>query len=73
MFHSRKINTKINKLYERCIRFVYSDITFEELLDKASSTTIHMKNIKTLAFEMYKVANGILPEIMKTFLTFAEK
>ena len=27
MFHSRKLNNKINKLYERCLRIVYSDNT----------------------------------------------
>ena len=32
MFHSRKLNNKINKLHERCLRIVYSDNTssFEE-------------------------------------------
>ena len=27
MFHSRKVNNKINKLHERCLRLVYSDDT----------------------------------------------
>ena len=33
MFHSRKLNNKINKSHERCLRIVYSDNTssFEEL------------------------------------------
>ena len=66
MFHSRSLNNKINRLHERCLRIVYNDKqpTFEELLDKDNSVSIHHNNIQTLAIEMYKVANGIAPEIM---------
>ena len=47
MFHSRKVNSKINHLQERSLRIVYNDyITwFEDLLKKDSSFKIHHKNI----------------------------
>ena len=47
MFHGRKINDKINKLHERAIRIVYNyTITsFEELLVKDKTITIHHQNI----------------------------
>ena len=43
MCHSRLMNNKINRLHEKCLRIVYSDKTssFEELLDKDGSVTIH--------------------------------
>ena len=47
MFHSRELNNKINRIYERSLRLVYSDktSTFKELLDKDKSVSVHHKNI----------------------------
>ena len=66
MCHSRTLNNKINRLHERCLRIIYSDkiSTFKELLEKDNSASIHYRNIQALAIEMYKVANGVSPEIM---------
>ena len=43
MFHSRTLNNRINKLHERALRLVYKDsqLTFEQLLEKDNSFTIH--------------------------------
>ena len=64
MFHIRTLNNKINKLHERALRLVYKDenLTFEELLHKDNSMTIHHRNIHKLAIEMYKVKNNISPK-----------
>jgi len=66
MFHSRKLNNRINHLHERALRLVYQDneATFAELLKKDQSFTIHERNIQTLAIELYKTINNISPEIM---------
>ena len=66
MFHSRKLNNRINKIHERSLRIIYDDskLTFRELLDKDNSITIHERNIQILAIELYKVVNGMSPEIM---------
>ena len=67
MFHSRQINTKINNLHYRALRMVYMDenSSFEELLQKGGSVTIHHRNLQTLATEMFKVSNGMAPSFMK--------
>ena len=54
MFHSRKINEKINKLHERALRVVYSDdnLTFEQLLEKDNSFDIHDRNLQKLAIHV---------------------
>ena len=61
MFHSRKLNNRINRIHERALRIVYKDdkSSFEELLAKDDGVTIHERNIQTLAIELYKVANGL--------------
>ena len=70
MFHSRKLNNRINNIHERALRLVYNDYTssFQNLLDKDDSVSIHIRNIHTLAIELFKVANFMSPEIMKHIL-----
>ena len=68
MFHSRTLNNRINKLHERGLRLVYkdSDLTFEELLHKDKSFTIHQRNLQNLATEMYKVYNNLSPSLVQS-------
>ena len=66
MCHSRANNSKINRLHERCLRIIYSDkqSSFEALLEKYSSVSIHNRNIQIFATEMFKIKNDLSPEIM---------
>ena len=66
MFHSRKLNNQINQVHERALRLIYKDnnLTFDELLIKDKSFTIHERNLQLLAIEMFKVKNKISPKIM---------
>ena len=45
-----------------CVSFIMTN--FEELLAKDSYVSVHHNTIHALAINMYKVANGISPEIM---------
>ena len=67
MMHSRKLNNKISRLHERCLRVTYDDglSSFEELLERDNSVSVHNRNIQFLAIELYKVFNDICPDIMK--------
>ena len=67
MFHSRKINNKINRLHERALRMVYIDYnsSFEQLLAKDNSVSVHHRNIQKLAIEIYKVQNNLSNKINK--------
>ena len=66
MFHSRNLNNKINRIHEWALRLVYQDnLSFSELLNLDNSVTVHQKNLQVLVTEIYKVKNGIAPEIMK--------
>ena len=66
MFHSRALNNKINRLYEKALRIVYGDFKskFDELLEKDSYFSIHHRNIQTLAFEIFKFLNGLSSQII---------
>ena len=67
MFHSRGLNNKINSLHERGLRTTYGDksSSFQDLLKKDNSVSIHHRNIQALATEIFKVKNNIAPEIIK--------
>ena len=68
MFHSRILNNRINRLHERALRLVYknSTLSFEELLQKDNSVTIHHRNSQKLATEMIKIISNHSVPIMKT-------
>ena len=61
MFHGHKINYKINRLQERALRLIYNAhiSSFEELLSKDGTFTIHEQNIRNLAIEMFKALNDL--------------
>ena len=67
MFHSRALNHRINRIHERAQKLVYKNptLTFEELLVKVNSSTIHDRNLQRLATEMYKIINENSPSVMK--------
>ena len=75
MFSFRRSNNLINRIHERSLRTFYNDTgsTFQELLQRNRSVSIHHKNIKTLTTEVFKVVNSIGPPIMKTFSLFQGK
>ena len=66
MFHSRDLNNRINRLHERALRLVYKNknLTFEDLLKKDKSLSIHHRNLQKLATELYKVKNNLSPTLM---------
>ena len=66
MFHSRKLNSRVNKLHKRALTIVYQDYasSFTELLEKNNSTALHNRNIQLLATELFKVKNGLSPAFM---------
>ena len=64
------MNRKINHVHERALRLVYRDLnsTFEELLNRDKSVSIHHRNIHQVAIEMYKVKNNLsLPLMQELF------
>ena len=67
MCHSRENNKKINRIHERYLRIIYNDkrSSFNALLEKDGSVSIHERNIKILAAEMFKVSKNLAPPQMQ--------
>ena len=73
MFCSRTLNHKINKLHERALRIAYKDYksSFYDLLEKDCTVTIHQRNLRSLATEMYKISHNLCPTFMNEMITEA--
>ena len=56
------------------LRIVYNDeeLSFQEMLNKDGSVTIHHRNLQKLAIEMYKIKNQISPIPIQKLLTVKE-
>ena len=66
MFHSRRVNSKINQVHERSLRSVCQDniSSFEELLKRDKSFNTHQTNIQSLAIELFKIKGNLSNNIM---------
>ena len=64
---NRELNNRINRIHERALSLVYQDhiLSFSELLEKDNSVTTHQRNVQVLATEIFKLKNGLAPEIIK--------
>ena len=71
MLHSRQNNNKIKHLYGRCLRLIYNDelSSYEEILEKSGSVSIHHKNIQGLAIEIFQIKHRQSPEIVSDIFT----
>ena len=66
MFHSRILNSKINRLQERALRIVNDNTySFDQLLEKDNSVRIHTENLQYLAIEMYKIKHKMSLKLCK--------
>ena len=75
MFHSRKLNERINHIHKGLLRIVYKDFesSFQDLLIEDNSLKIHHRNLQKLVTEIFKVKNGLSPELMNDNFEFIEK
>ena len=66
MFHSCKIDHKINKIHEKALRLAYKDmvLTFEQLLAKNKSVTTHERSLQSPIFETFKTKSHLNPDLV---------
>ena len=64
---TQKKNTKkLEKIQERARRFVYDDFNsgYEELLIKANIPSLHIRRLRTIAIETFKILNKMSPPVL---------
>ena len=64
MFHSIKLNNKINRLQKVCLAYSGRISSYDELLDKDNSLPIHQKNLQKLATELFKTYTWMAPQVI---------
>ena len=66
MWSDRASDNRINHLYEHALRTVYNGnmSTFKKLLEKDNSVTIHVRNLRILAAELYKTKENLAAPLM---------
>ena len=67
MFSYASSLKKIENLQKRALRFLYNNyqLSYEELLDKANSSTMNVKILRILCVEIYKTINNLNPSFME--------
>ena len=62
---------KIEKVQERALRFINNDFTssFQDLLSFTSTVPLHVRRMKQMATEVFKIVNGMSPEYIKDRIT----
>ena len=76
MFHSRKMEHSTNSIHKKALKLVYQDshdLTFQELLGKDKSVSVHQKNLQLLATEIFKSKTGVSSELMNDIFHFVER
>ena len=66
MFCSRSFDNRINRIHEKALRIVYNDrqSSFDELLEKDNSVSIHTRNLQLLIIEIYKIKHNLSPPLV---------
>ena len=75
MSHSRMMEHRIHSIHKRALKLVYQDshdLTFQQLLAKDKSVSVHQKNPQLLATEIFKSKTGASPELMNDIFHFVE-
>ena len=69
-FCSAANTKKIEKIQERALRYVYCDYTssYDELLDKAKMPSLHIRRIRSMALETFKILHDLAPPVLSDLI-----
>ena len=73
MFHSRTMNNRINTLYEKALKLIYTNklsLSLYHLLKEDKSVKMHQKSLEIHATEIYKVKNDLRLKLWQVFFIF---
>ena len=69
-FFSQSSTKKPEKIQERALHFIYNDYssTHHDLLKTANTEHLHVKRIKEMACEVFKIVNNIAPSFIQNLI-----
>ena len=70
-FGYRQNYNKIKHLHKKCLQFINNDklSSYEELLEKDASDSVHHRNTQSLAIEIFQMKHGQSPETVTDIFT----
>ena len=76
MFQGRNTENRVNKINGSALKLVYDDnpyLSFDELLIKDKSVSIHQRNLQFLSTEVFKMKNGVSARLTEGIFQFVDK
>ena len=76
MFHSINTKNRASKIHERALKLAYNDspyLSFDELLIKDKSVSIHQRNLHFMTTEIFKIMNGVSTGLPEDIFQFDNK
>ena len=69
-FCSTSSTNQLEKNQERALRFINNDFTLslQALLTSTNTAPLHVRRMKQIAFEVYKIVNDIAPDYIKDLI-----
>ena len=73
-FCSKTNTEKLERIHFRALKFIFQDFdaTYENLIMRAGTTTLHLSRLRGLALETFKIIHGNSPIYLHHFLTLKE-
>ena len=73
MFCRKQDYLEVEKIHYRALKIVYnSNECYEELLIQNNEVSIHLKQLRTLAIEIYKSLADVNPDFMRNYFSIKE-
>ena len=70
-FCSKTNSDKLEKIHFRALKFIFQDFnsSYETLLNRAGTTTLHLFRLRNLATQTFKIIYGDSPLYLQTFVS----
>ena len=70
MFCRKTLYSKIEKIHHKTLKVIYeSNDTYENLLLRSNTVSVHQRHIRFLMIEIYKSISQFKPQFMWSFFT----
>ena len=70
-FCSKSNTEKLERIHFRALKFIFQDFeaSYDDLISRAGTTTLHLSRLRGLAIETFKIIYGKSPVYLQNFMT----